>query len=228
MIHLISVMHVHSVMQFLWPEVMHGIVKKSVILGFVAVLLLGAQSWTWHYSDVIMGVTASLITSLTRVYSTIHASSDRRKHQSSASLAFVRGIHRWLVNSPHKWPVMRKIFPFDDVIMIRTTVMDMTWISCPSLQWCYMITMTSQIPRNLTVCSTVCLGWYQANHKRPHYWPFVKGFHQWPVNSPHKAPVAFPCHHHDLSIIITLMSHKHHASQMTRNSFFNSLFRIKT
>ena len=40
-----------------------------------------------------------------------------KKHQSSASLAFVRGIHRGPVNSPHKWPVTRKIFPFDDVIM---------------------------------------------------------------------------------------------------------------
>ena len=39
------------------------------------------------------------------------------KHQRSASLAFVRGIHRWPVNSPHKWPVTRKMFPFDDVIM---------------------------------------------------------------------------------------------------------------
>ena len=40
-----------------------------------------------------------------------------KKHQSSASLAFVRGIHRGPVNSPHKWPVTRKMFPFDDVIM---------------------------------------------------------------------------------------------------------------
>ena len=42
---------------------------------------------------------------------------DQRKHQSSASLAFVWGIHRGPVNSPHKWPVARKMFPFDDVIM---------------------------------------------------------------------------------------------------------------
>ena len=41
----------------------------------------------------------------------------QRKHQSSASLAFVRGSHRRPVNSPHKWPVTRKMFPFDDVIM---------------------------------------------------------------------------------------------------------------
>ena len=45
---------------------------------------------------------------------------NQRKHQSSASLAFVRGIHRWPVNSLHKGPVTRKMFPFDDVIMTMT------------------------------------------------------------------------------------------------------------
>ena len=70
-----------------------------------------------HYEDVIMGAMASQITSLTIVYSTVYSGADQRKHQSSASLAFVRGIHRWPVNSPHKWPVTRKMFPFDDVIM---------------------------------------------------------------------------------------------------------------
>ena len=53
------------------------------------------------------------------VYSTVYSGTDQRKHQSSASLAFVRGIHRWPVNSPHKWPVTRKMFPFDDVIMCQ-------------------------------------------------------------------------------------------------------------
>ena len=43
--------------------------------------------------------------------------SKKTSDESSASLAFVRGIHRWPVNSPHKWPVTRKMFPFDDVIM---------------------------------------------------------------------------------------------------------------
>ena len=70
-----------------------------------------------HYSEVIMGPIASQITSLTIVYSTVYSDADQRKHQSSASLAFVRGIHRWPVNSPHKGPVTRKMFPFDDVIM---------------------------------------------------------------------------------------------------------------
>ena len=64
-----------------------------------------------------MGPLASQITSLTIVYSTVYSDADQRKHQSSASLAFVQGIHRGPVNSPHKWPVTRKMFPFDDVIM---------------------------------------------------------------------------------------------------------------
>ena len=70
-----------------------------------------------HYSDVIMGAIAYHITSLTIVHWPVYPGADQRKHQSSASLAFVRGIHRWPVNSPHKGPVTRIMFPFDDVIM---------------------------------------------------------------------------------------------------------------
>ena len=40
-----------------------------------------------------------------------------KKHQSSASLAFVWGIHRWPMNSPHKGSVTRKMFPFNYVIL---------------------------------------------------------------------------------------------------------------
>ena len=65
-----------------------------------------------------MGAIASQTTSLTIIYSIVHSDADQRKHQSSASLAFVRGIHRGPVNSPHKWPVTWKMFPFDDVIML--------------------------------------------------------------------------------------------------------------
>ena len=65
-----------------------------------------------------MSAMASQITSLTSVYSTVYSGADQRKLQSSASLAFVWGIHRWLVNSPQKGPLTRKMFPFDDVIMI--------------------------------------------------------------------------------------------------------------
>ena len=64
-----------------------------------------------------MSAMASQITSLTIVYSNVYSGADQSKQQSSASLAFVQGIHRWPVNSPHKGPVTRKMFPFDDVSM---------------------------------------------------------------------------------------------------------------
>ena len=74
-----------------------------------------------HYNDVIMSAMASQITSVSSVCSTVGSGADQRKHQSSASLSFARGIHRWPVNSSHKWPVAQKIFPFDDVIMVMNT-----------------------------------------------------------------------------------------------------------
>ena len=53
---------------------------------------------TSHYDDVIMGAMASQITSHTIVYSAVYSDADQRKHQSSASLSFVWGIHqdRWI------------------------------------------------------------------------------------------------------------------------------------
>ena len=74
-----------------------------------------------HYSDIVMGAIESQITSFKIVFSAVYSAADHRKHQSSVSLAFVRAILRWSVNSPHKWPVTRKMFPFDDIIMIRAT-----------------------------------------------------------------------------------------------------------
>ena len=70
-----------------------------------------------HYNDIIMSAVASQVISFTIVYSIVDSDVDQRKHQSSESLAFVRGIHRGPVKSPHKCPVTRKMFPFDDVIM---------------------------------------------------------------------------------------------------------------
>ena len=70
---------------------------------------------SFHFNDVIMSAMAFQITSIMIVYSTVYSGADQRKHQSSASLIFVRGIHGWPVNSPHKGPVTRKMFPFDIV-----------------------------------------------------------------------------------------------------------------
>ena len=76
-----------------------------------------------HYNDVIMSAMSFLITSLTIVYSSAYSVADQRKHQSSASLAFMRGIHRWPVNSPHKGPATPKMFP----------LMTSSWGGCGSV-----------------------------------------------------------------------------------------------
>ena len=97
----------------------------------VCVFISQADSMCYvHYIDVIMSAMASQLTGVSIVYLTVCSGADQRKHQSSESLAFVRGIHRWPVDSPHKRPITRKMFPFDDVIMWReyVTCMDVkTW-----------------------------------------------------------------------------------------------------
>ena len=95
-----------------------------------------------HYNDVIMDAMTSQVTSLTIVYSAVYSGADQRKHQSSASLAFVREIQRWPLNFPYKWPVTRvvtrNLFPFDDVIMFQD--FPRTWMVkckhfCTSFLW---------------------------------------------------------------------------------------------
>ena len=54
---------------------------------------------------------------------------DQRRHQRSSALAFVRGIQRWPVDSPHKGPVTRKLFSFDDVIMDNMSRRDCVTLS---------------------------------------------------------------------------------------------------
>ena len=85
-----------------------------------------------HYGDVIMSTTASQITSVTIVCAIVYSGVDQRKHQSSASLDFVWGIHLWPVNSPHKGPVTRKMVPFDDIIMGWS----LPWIHWPGWTHC--------------------------------------------------------------------------------------------
>ena len=113
-------------------------IHQSLDLGWF-MLLTGASCWTnsqgttvvWchdvtvklgHYNDVILSKIGPPITSLTNhncLLNCLFKVAVQRKHLSSASLAFVGGIHWWLVNSPHKGPVVQKMFPFGDVIMSR-------------------------------------------------------------------------------------------------------------
>ena len=76
---------------------------------------------------------ASQITSLITVYWIVCAGADQRKHQSSASPVFVLGIHRWPVKSQHKGPVMRKMFPFGDVIISHRRAIS---LRCLKLLFC--------------------------------------------------------------------------------------------
>ena len=100
---------------------------------------------------------------------------DQRKHQSSVSLAFVRGIHWWPVNSPHKWPVTQKMFPFDDVIM----ACQLREFCCPSVapesHLYATILGTQELPKweNLRSCQYAHISWslcsiylYPANKQR--------------------------------------------------------------
>ena len=86
----------------------------NIVLCIICSTAIYRESITWtqwsskprfHHSDVIMSAMASQITRLTIVCSTVYSGADQRKHQSSASLTFVPGVHQWPVNSPHKGPV---------------------------------------------------------------------------------------------------------------------------
>ena len=87
-----------------------------IIVAFVSYMYSGHA---YRFSDVMMSAMASQITCVWIVCPTVYSGADQRKHQSPASLAFVRGIYRWPVDSSHRGPATRKIFPFDDVIMSR-------------------------------------------------------------------------------------------------------------
>ena len=92
---------------------------KNILCALIAINILW-QAWRWshfhdfilkHYSDVITGAMPSQITSFTIVYPSVCSGAYPRKHQSSASLAYVWGINRSPVNSPYNGPVTRKMFP---------------------------------------------------------------------------------------------------------------------
>ena len=111
----------------IWEDYQKFPIKKRQQQSFNMIFIQNFK----HYSDVKMSAMASQITSVSIVYSTICSGAEQGKHQSSESLAFVRGIHR-AFPAQHKGPVTRKIFPFDDVIMklhIIVALFSDQWIS---------------------------------------------------------------------------------------------------
>ena len=125
---------------------------RSVLVQ-ITICHIYSPNYKIHYIDVIMTTMASQITSLTVVNSAVYSDADQRKHQSSASLAFVWGIHR---DFPHKGPVTWKMFPFDDVIMYCIMIR----ILLP----CMMLSLTHQ--------ATVCM-WH--THDKKNGWGSATG-----------------------------------------------------
>ena len=113
----------------------------------------------FHYTDVIMSAIASQITIVSIIYSAVCSGADQRKHQNSVSQAFVRGIHRWPMNSPHIGPVTPKMLPFDDVIMSRVQSLcntQLLWMSC---------CLKYRVPIHYAI-SKISVIWYQKSSVR--------------------------------------------------------------
>ena len=96
-----------------WNDIEIRIEILWILVVFIVNIL--TNDWDAAVFVVVVAAAATVVVTVAVATSTSDA---QRKHQSSTSLAFVRGIHRWPVNSPHKGPVTRKMFPFDDVIMM--------------------------------------------------------------------------------------------------------------
>ena len=126
-----------------------------------------------HYIYVIMGAMASQITSLTIVYSILYSGADQRKHQSPASLAFVRGIHLLPVNSPHKWSITRKMSPYHDVIMrywaLQSTFQGFSTSLCCKAVWYLLIFFVSCYFTSQTlIASDVALEYKHYHYHKPY------------------------------------------------------------
>ena len=156
-----------------------------------------------------MSAMASQITGVSSVCSTICSGADQRKHQSSASLAFARGIHLCPVDSLHKAPVTRKMFPFDDFIMaldclhmhlLFSKKYDMIWISLSfAISTRNIPGDLGQIPWQLSpwllaLPSHQLTEWYWLRKHDdvikwkhfPRNWPFVREIQWSPVNFPYQ------------------------------------------
>ena len=128
-------------------------------------LICVVEWFSVHFTDVIMSAMAFQITSLTIVYSTVYLGADKRKHQSSTSLAFVRGIHRWPLNSPHKGAATRKMVPFDDVIMEFYSGFSRVKVFCESDQfWMHGSTDRKHC---LPILTTIGVGCHMYRHISP-------------------------------------------------------------
>ena len=129
---------------------------------------------------------------------TVCSGADQRKFQSSTSLAFVRGIQRWLVDSPNKGPVTRKMFPFHDVIMIETLYLK-SYAQCScfvkgyvkSFQWRHneRVGVSNHQPHDCLLNRLFKVQIKETSSSAS--LAFVRRIHRWPMNSPQKGPVTW-------------------------------------
>ena len=128
--------------------------------------------WPEHYSNIIMSAMVSQIISLTIVYWIVYSGADQRKHHSSASLAFVRGIHRWPVNSPHKGPVTRSVFPFDGVvvnILMYPEHLENLYLDFDHRLLIFLILATFRLCESGQICDFRAFSW-EHNGEWPQIW----------------------------------------------------------
>ena len=105
-----------------FPNFTGGALNVTILVKFDIRSLSGEHTYAHsfnHYTDVIISAMASQITSSTIVYPTVYSRRKSKKTSKLHAAGLCEGIHRWPVNSAHKGPVKRKMFPFDDVIMTR-------------------------------------------------------------------------------------------------------------
>ena len=90
------------------------------------------------------------------------------------------------VNSPHKWPVTRKMFPFDDVIMSRSA-----FVNRANKWYLIFISLYNEIHISLDNIKNQCTSQYLTSKKtsKLRVTGLCAGIHRGPVNSPHKRPV---------------------------------------
>ena len=145
------------------------------VLSAFALQIYPKYNGSYHYNDAMMGAMASQITNLIIIYATVYSGEEKRIHQSSESLTFLRGIHRWPVNSPHKWPVTRKMLPFDDVIMYEnsTAVRSLLWLHSRSDVLRLLLLYCTQHPAIMGMYYDICVWrFWKLYNVKWEFWSF--------------------------------------------------------
>ena len=177
--------YVRAIPSWIHKETRYNHCRKTVCwwestLSMATRCISGITHWpllnSIHYNDVIMSAMTHQITGVCIACSNICSGADQRKHRISASLAFVRGIHRWPVDSPHKGPVTGKMFPFDDVIMCHFKQMYNVIIISIMVTRAFPLEMLTEVfPKILSVINLKWFRWWLAAVRQQKFtWIIIK------------------------------------------------------